>query len=99
MKKTNMKQKQIFIDGKPVTEDHLLKQSSLFINQKEIIDLVIDLIEEKEYQWSKGDDFAVKYFIANGGLGRINDVLICLSENIKELSNSICPDCSGEEND
>lgn len=87
-----MKNNEIKIDGKTVTEKRLVDASEELINLSEVLELAIMVLEEKGYQLSRGDEFALKFFIQSKGLEKIEDALNQVNDKLIKISNSICPD-------
>lgn len=87
-----MKNNELLIDGEAVTQEKLLNASNELIKLSEILELTIMVLEDKGYLLSKGDEFALMYFLKAKGLERIEDTLNQVNKTIVEVSNSICPD-------
>lgn len=84
--------KPIFIDGKPVTDKHLLKVATELTALSELVQLARQPLEMLNYSAIKNDDFLFKHYIQSGGLQCLENNLEAIQNKIQELSNKICPD-------
>ena len=84
--------KQIFIEGKPVTEDYLLNIATELTSLSELIQLVRQPLEMLDYSVTKNDEFVFKYYILTGGLQCLENNLEDIQNKILKISNNICPD-------
>lgn len=82
-----MKDKEIYL-----TNDELAKKATKLTRIATQIKIMERLIENIEYSRLKKDDFAVRYQIDKGLLSDIGDNLLEIEEEVRTISNEICPD-------
>lgn len=87
-----MKNNQIMIDKKPITEDYLLDISTELTTLSEYIELVRQPLELINLASINKDSLAVNHYIYSGKLQCVENNLEEIQNKIQELSNKICPD-------
>ncbi|MBO0479309.1 hypothetical protein JZO72_06675 [Vagococcus fluvialis] len=87
-----MKNNQIMIDKKPITEDYLLDISTELTTLSEYIELVRQPLELINLASINKDSLAVNHYIYSGKLQCVGNNLEEIQNKIQELSNKICPD-------
>ncbi|MGO3732069.1 MAG: hypothetical protein ACTJHC_02715 [Vagococcus sp.] len=87
-----MKNNELKNGGVTITDSYLRDRADRTDRIEKQITLIMRHIENVEYQRVKGDKFAVESFIQCGDLGLINDNLTYIKEELRSISNDICPD-------
>lgn len=87
-----MKNNQIMIDEKPVTEDYLLDIATELITLSEYVELVRQPLELINLASINKDSLTVNHYIYSGKLQCVENNLEEIQKKIQELSNKICPD-------
>ncbi|MDT2831880.1 MULTISPECIES: hypothetical protein [Vagococcus] len=87
-----MKNNQIMIDKKPITEDYLLDIATELTTLSEYIELVRQPLELINLASINKDSLTVNHYIYSGKLQCVENNLEEIQNKIQELSNKICPD-------
>lgn len=91
----NLNNKQIFIEGKQVTEDYLLDVATELTTVTDLVKLIRQPIGLLNHASVRKEQEIINYYIYSGSLSCLENNLIELEKKIQELSNSICPDENG----
>lgn len=87
-----MNSKQIFIEGKPVTEEYLLNMATELTTLSEYVELVRQPLDLINLASVNKDTLTVSHYIYSGKLQCLENNLEAIQNKIQELSNKICPD-------